>query len=84
MVADGGLESLSTAYPWPQLEKQPMPKLAKSGIRGVIIRDIWKKRGEKIGARYEVQVRDPNTNRRVCRSFADGQIADARRWGQMT
>jgi integrase len=61
-----------------------MPKLAKSGIRGVIIRDIWKKRGEKIGARYEVQVRDPNTNRRVCRSFADGQIADARRWGQMT
>jgi len=61
-----------------------MPKLAKSGIRGVILRDIWKKKNIRVGARYEVQVRDPSTNRRVCRSFADGQIADARRWGQMT
>ena len=83
MVANGGMVSLSTAYPRLQL-KVSMPKLAKSGIRGVIIRDIWKKRGNRIGARYEVQVRDPITNKRVSRSFADGQIADARRWGQLT
>jgi hypothetical protein len=29
-----------------------MPKLAQSGIRGVIIRDIWKKRDTRDGTRY--------------------------------
>ncbi len=84
MVVYGGTLSYPRPIHGPTLKDDPMPKLANSGIRGVIIRDIWKKRGIREGARYEVQVRDPTTNRRVSRSFADGQIADARRWGQMT
>ena len=61
-----------------------MPKNTNSGIMGVTIRDLWLKRGEKAGKRWEVIVYDPNTRQRLSKSFADGQLVDAKMWGRAT
>jgi len=59
-----------------------MPRNANSGIMGVTIRDLWLKRRAKTGRRWEVIVYDPNTRQRVSKSFADGQLVDAKHWGR--
>ena len=61
-----------------------MPKNANSGIMGVTIRDLWLKRGQQKGKRWEVVVYDPQTRQRLSKSFADGQLVAAKQWGRLT